>query len=79
MRADLDSIQLFDAASNRHQLALDVLSLLAGADDLGSPATTNLAGTFDAMRLLLDDAAALYAAAYDHQRGLEAKKALPSD
>ncbi|UWG61269.1 hypothetical protein [Stutzerimonas stutzeri] len=55
---------LYDAATLRHTAALGVLCVLSSAPDLNGLSTSNLQSCIQAIRILSEDAAALYAGAW---------------
>lgn len=55
---------LYDAATLRHSAALGVLCVLSSAPDLNELSTSNLQSCIQAIRILSEDAAALYAGAW---------------
>ena len=55
---------LYDAATLRHSAALGVLCVLSSAPDLNDLSTSNLQSCIQAIRILSEDAAALYAGAW---------------
>jgi hypothetical protein len=63
-RSDAKAIELYDAATLRQNAVLDLLCALSGAD-LKPPASEPVNGCIQAIRLLCNDAAALYSAAWD--------------
>ena len=63
-RSDAKAIELYDAATLRQNAVLDLLCALSGSD-LNSLAYEPMNGCIQAIRLLCNDAAALYSAAWD--------------
>lgn len=55
---------LYDAATLRHNAVLGVLCLLSSAPDLNELSTSNLQSCIQAIRILSEDAAALYTGAW---------------
>ena len=55
---------LYDAATLRYSAALGVLCVLSSAPDLNELSTSNLQRCIQAIRILSEDAAALYAGAW---------------
>lgn len=55
---------LYDAATLRHSAVLGVLCLLTTSPDLNELSTSNLQSCTQAIRILSEDAAALYAGAW---------------
>ena len=55
---------LYDSATHRHSAVLGVLCLLSTATDLNELSTSNLQSCIQAIRILTEDAAALYAGAW---------------
>ncbi|MCL6691467.1 hypothetical protein M8R19_22465 [Pseudomonas sp. R3.Fl] len=56
----VSNLELLDAAYCRQVAARDLLRVLAGAQDLGSPAPEILANALSAVQLLVEDATRLY-------------------
>lgn len=59
---------LFDAATLRHSAVLGVLCVLSSAPDLNELSTSNLQSCIQAIRILSEDAAALYTGAWQALR-----------
>ena len=55
---------LYDAATHRHSAVLGVLCVLSSAPDLNELSTSSLQNCIQAIRILSEDAAALYAGAW---------------
>lgn len=59
---------LYDAATHRHSAVLGVLCVLSSAPDLNELSTSSLQNCIQAIRILSEDAAALYAGAWQALR-----------
>lgn len=61
-------LALYDAANARHNALRNMLHLLAGAPDLGSPSAEVLGGALACLELLATDSQRLYAQALEPGR-----------
>lgn len=68
IRRDASGLALFEEAERRQHAAQQLANTLGCLDGMGSASEAQLHGCFLALRLLLDDASALYAAARTAQR-----------
>ena len=59
---------LYDTATHRHSAVLGVLCVLSSAPDLNELSTSSLQNCIQAIRILSEDAAALYAGAWQALR-----------
>ena len=58
------ALDLYDAATHRHSAVLGVLCVLSSTPDLNELSTSSLQNCIQAIRILSEDAAALYAGAW---------------